>query len=249
MKRNTSAIVVLALTAACAGACHRPQSKDVADADATAEENQKEFKTLEDRYSYAYGADLAEKMKLEGIELNAALVAAAMQAVFDGSEQKMSAGEIAATIQIYQEIHAKKKEKEWVVATEKNKEAGQAFLKENAKKEGVVVTKSGLQYKVITKGSGGRKPTVEDEVKVHYRGRLIDGTEFDSTYSRGEPYSANAKALIEGWAEALQLMSEGSRWELYVPADLAYGEAGSPPYVGPNAVLIFEVELLEIKKH
>jgi FKBP-type peptidyl-prolyl cis-trans isomerase len=131
---------------------------------------------------------------------------------------------------------------------EKQQREGEIFLKANASREGVVVTKSGLQYRVISEGNGGYKPSLEDDVKVHYRGRLIDGTEFDSTYSRGEPYSTNAKALIEGWAEALQLMSAGAKWELYVPANLAYGEAGSPPYVGPNAVLIFEVELLDIEK-
>jgi FKBP-type peptidyl-prolyl cis-trans isomerase len=249
MKMNTSAVAMLALTATWMGACNRqPQSKDVAETEAVSGESQRDLKTLEDRYSYAYGADLAEKFRAEGIELNVTLMAAAMQAVFDGSEKKMSAGEIAATMQIYQEVHAKKKEAEWAMATEKNKEEGEVFLRENSRKKGVVVTRSGLQYKIITKGSGGYKPTVEDEVKVQYRGRLLDGTEFDSTYSRNEPYSANARSLIEGWAEALQLMSEGSRWELYVPANLAYGEAGSPPYVGPNAVLIFEVELLEITK-
>ncbi|HEY0685593.1 MAG TPA: FKBP-type peptidyl-prolyl cis-trans isomerase [Steroidobacter sp.] len=248
MKKNTSA-AVLALIAVCTGACSgQPQSDGVVETGAVAQGSQPDFKTLEDRYSYAYGVNLAEQFKAEGIEMNVALMAAAMQAVFDGSEKKMSAGEIVATIQLYQEAHSKKKQAEWAVATEENKRAGEIFLRENARKEGVVVTKSGLQYKVIAKGSGGYKPTVEDDVKVHYRGRLIDGTEFDSTHSRGEPYSTNPKALIEGWAEALQLMSEGSKWELYVPANLAYGEAGSPPYVGPNAVLIFEVELLEIEK-
>ena len=249
MKTNTIAVVALALTAACMGACNwQPPSGEVAETGTVAQESQQDFKTLEDRYSYAYGAHLAEQFRAEGIEVNAALMADAMQAVFDGGEKKMSAGEIAATIRLYQEAHAKKKEAEWAVATEENKRAGEAFLRENAGKEGVVVTKSGLQYKVLAKGNGGYKPTVEDDVKVHYRGRLIDGTEFDSTYSRGEPYSTTAKALIVGWAEALQLMSKGARWELYVPANLAYGEAGSPPYVGPNAVLIFEVELLEVDK-
>src|SRR5262245_27804304 len=250
MRTNASTVVVLALTAACLGACDRPpQSKDVAQTAAAPEESQQDFKTLEDRYSYAYGADLAERFRAEGVQVNVALMAAAMQAVLDGSEKKMSAGEIAATIQLYQEAHAKKQEAEWAVAIEKNKKEGEVFLKENARKEGVVVTKSGLQYKVIAKGSGGYKPTVDDEVTVHYRGKLIDGTEFDSTYSRGEPYSTTAKALIEGWSEALQLMSQGARWELYVPANLAYGEAGSPPYVGPKAVLILEVEVAEIKKY
>lgn len=249
MKKKMSAVVALALTAACLGACNRqPQPKDAAATEAATEEGQQDFKTLEDRYSYAYGAHLAEQFKAEGIDLNVALMAAGMQSVVDGSEKKMSAGEIAATIQLYQEAHSKKKEAEWAASTETNKTEGEIFLKENSKKEGVVVTKSGLQYKVIAKGNGGRKPTADDDVKVHYRGKLINGTEFDSTYSRGEPYSTTPKALIEGWSEALQLMSEGSKWELYVPANLAYGEAGSPPYVGPNAVLIFEVELLEITK-
>jgi FKBP-type peptidyl-prolyl cis-trans isomerase len=248
MKSYTSAVAVLALTAACLSACNRlPPSADVAETGAAAQESQQDFKTLEDRYSYAYGAHMAEQFRAEGIELNVALMADAMQAVFDGGEKKMPAGEIAATIQLYQEAHAKKKEAEWALATEENKREGEIFLRENARKDGVVVTASGLQYKVIAEGRGGYKPTIEDDVKVHYRGRLIDGTEFDSTYSRGEPYITSAKALIAGWSEALQLMSEGSKWELYVPANLAYAEAGSPPYVGPNAVLIFEVELLEIK--
>jgi FKBP-type peptidyl-prolyl cis-trans isomerase len=244
MKSNASFGVILLLIAMCMSACsQKPQSKDAAELEtATAK------KTPEDRFSYAYGADLAQKFKAEGIELNVALMAAAMLAVFDGSEKKMDAGEIAATIKMYQEVHLKENETKRVVAAENNKKNGAAFLQANAKKEGVVVTKSGLQYKVINKGNGGYKPTVKDEVKVHYRARLIDGTEFDSTYTRNEPYSVNAKMLIDGWAEALQLMSVGAKWELYIPSELAYGEKGSEPYIGPNAVLIFEVELLEIEK-
>jgi FKBP-type peptidyl-prolyl cis-trans isomerase len=151
-------------------------------------------------------------------------------------------------MQVFEEVHLKKKEAERAAAAEKNKKEGESFLAANAKKEGVAVTKSGLQYKVITQGSGGYKPTVDDEVTVHYRGTFIDGTEFDSTYKRNKAYSANPKQLIQGWTEAILLMSKGSKWELYVPADLAYGENGSDPYIGPNAVLIFEVELLEIEK-
>ena len=247
MRKHPSVIVALILTAACMSACDGQPSAN--GATKSVEEGQQDFKTLEDRFSYAFGADWAGKLKAEGIELNIPVMAAAMQAVFEGGEKKMSAGEIAATIQVYQEVHQKKKDAEWAVATEKNKTEGEVFLKENASKEGVVVTKSGLQYKVLAQGKGGYTPTAEDEVKVHYRGRLLDGTEFDSTYSRGEPYSSSAKALIEGWSEALQLMSVGSKWELYVPANLAYGEAGSPPFVGPNAVLIFDVELLEIGRN
>ena len=237
------------LAAAGMGGCSQQnQSPDAAESGAAAEDQQKDFKTLEDRFSYAYGADLAEKFKDEGIKMNVALMADAMQTVFDGGEMKMADGEVIATLQMYREVFLKEKEEKRAAAGEKNKKEGEIFLKENAKKEGVIVTKSGLQYKVLTKGSGTYKPTVDDEVKVHYRARFIDGTEFDSTYKRNQPYSANAKMLIDGWAEAIQLMTTGSKWELYIPAELAYGEKGSDPHVAPNAVLIFEVELLEVEK-
>lgn len=211
-------------------------------------ENQLEHTSLDERFSYAYGVELAEKFKAEGINLNVSILAKAMQDVFDGGELKMSLGEVAATTQLYEELHYKKKEAERAVLGEKNKQEGEAFLAENAKKKGIVVTDSGLQYKIITKGNGGDKPTIEDEVTVHYRGTFIDGTEFDSTYKRNEAYSVKVKQLIKGWSEALQLMSEGAKWELYIPSDIAYGEKGSDQYVGPNAVLAFEVELLKIKK-
>jgi FKBP-type peptidyl-prolyl cis-trans isomerase len=249
MKKVTSVVGVSAMTLAFIAGCGRqmpPEQTD--DKQATSEEEQQEFKTLEDRFSYAYGADLAKKFKAEGIELNVDLMAEAMQAVFAGGEGKMSPGEITATMEVYREVYMKKKEADREVAAEKNKKEGAAFLAENVKKPGVVVTKSGLQYKVIKEGKGGYKPTEEDEVKVHYRARFVDGKEFDSTYQRNEPYSVNAKMLIDGWAEAIQMMTEGAKWELYIPAELAYGEKGSDPYVGPNAVLIFEVDLLEIEK-
>ena len=249
MNKTTSTVAVLALTAVCMGACGRQTpSPDTAEQEAVSAEDQKQFKTLEDRFSYAYGADLAKKFKAEGIELNVSMMGEAMQTVFDGGEGKMSAGEITATMDIYREVHLKKKEADRAVAAEKNKKEGAAFLSENAKKPGVVITKSGLQYKVISEGRGAYKPTVDDELKVHYRARFVDGTEFDSTYQRNEPYSVNAKMLIEGWAEAVQMMSEGAKWELYIPAELAYGEKGQDPYIGPNAVLIFEVDLLDIEK-
>lgn len=248
MNKYASTVVILVMSAAFMGAYSQQSlSKDIAEKEAMSDEKQHEFKDLDERFSYAYGADLAKKFKAEGIELNVAILAAGMQDVYSGSEKKMSAGEIAATIELYLKVHREKQEAERAVAGEKNKKEGKKFLAENAKKEGVVVTESGLQYKVITEGNGGYKPTADDEVKVHYRGKFIDGTEFDSTYQRNEAYSANAKLLIKGWAEAIQLMSEGSKWELYIPADLAYGEQGSQ-YVGPHAVLVFEVELLEIEK-
>lgn len=218
------------------------------DADVADLPDQDEFKNLLDRFSYAYGADLAEKFKLEGIVLNVDLMAEAMQAAFDGEQMKMPADEVTATIDVYRGVHIKKKEAERAVAAEKNKAEGAVFLAENAKKDGVVTTESGLQYKVIAEGNGSYKPTEDDEVTVHYRGTFVDGTEFDSTYSRNQPFRGTPRQLIEGWAEGVQMMTEGAKWELYVPAELAYGERGSDPYVGPNAVLLFEVELLEVEK-
>ena len=248
MKKYTSAVAILVMSAVfTVSYSEQSHSKDSAEKENVTDEKQHDFKTLDDRFSYAYGVELAEKFKTEGIELNVAILATAMQDVFGGGEKKMSAGEVAVTTKIYQELHTKKKEAERAAIGEKNKKEGQKFLAENAKKKGVVVTESGLQYKVITEGNGGYKPTEDDEVTVHYRGSFIDGTEFDSTHKRNEAYSDKVKQLIEGWTEALQLMSEGAKWELYIPADIAYGERGSE-YVGPNAVLIFEVELLEIEK-
>src|SRR5690554_443409 len=210
--------------------------------------DQESFEDLNDRFSYAYGYDLAEKFKAEGLELNVELMADGMKAVFNDSEKKMSSGEVVATLEIFREIQIKRREAEQAVAAEKNKKEGEAFLATNAGQDGVVVTESGLQYKVITEGNGGYTPTDDDEVTVNYRGMFVDGTEFDSTYQRNEPYSVRVRQLIPGWIEALKLMSEGAKWELYIPADIAYGESGSGEYVGPNATLIFEVELLEISR-
>jgi FKBP-type peptidyl-prolyl cis-trans isomerase FklB len=130
---------------------------------------------------------------------------------------------------------------------EKNKREGEAFLAKNKGAKGVKTTASGLQYKVLAKGKG-KKPGPDDSVTVHYRGTLIDGTEFDSSQRRGQPATFPVKGVIPGWTEALQLMPEGSKWMLYIPAPLAYGERGVGPLIGPNATLVFEVELLSITK-
>jgi FKBP-type peptidyl-prolyl cis-trans isomerase FklB len=129
---------------------------------------------------------------------------------------------------------------------EKNKKEGEAFLAENKKKEGVKTLPSGLQYKVIKEGTG-KSPKATDKVSTHYRGTLIDGTEFDSSYKRGQPATFPVNGVIPGWTEALQLMKVGSKWQLFIPSKLAYGERGAPPVIGPYSVLIFTVELLAIK--
>lgn len=129
---------------------------------------------------------------------------------------------------------------------EENKAAGTAFLASNGKKAGIVTTASGLQYEVVTKGTGTKNPTATDTVKVHYKGTTIDGKEFDSSYSRGEPISFPLNGVIPGWTEGVQLMTEGAKYRFYIPSDLAYGEAGAGGAIGPNETLIFDVELLKI---
>ena len=140
-----------------------------------------------------------------------------------------------------------RQEAERATASETNKTDGEAFLKANAEKEGVVVLESGLQYKVITMGDGP-KPTKEDKVKCNYKGTLIDGKEFDSSYKRGEPAVFPVTGVIAGWTEVLQLMPVGSTWEIYLPSDLAYGERGAGQDITPNATLIFTIELIGIEK-
>lgn len=132
-------------------------------------------------------------------------------------------------------------------ATMNNKSAGDAFLEANKSKKGVITLPDGLQYKIIKQGNGPR-PTTSDIVTVHYAGKLIDGTEFDSSYKRGQPATFPVSGVIPGWTEALQLMGKGSVWELYIPASLAYGAAGAPPVIGPNETLIFKVDLIDVKK-
>ena len=129
---------------------------------------------------------------------------------------------------------------------ERNRQEGEAFLAQNARKEGVRTRPSGLQYRVM-RASAGRTPKPTDTVVANYRGTFIDGTEFDSSYRRGQPFVFQVNKVIKGWVEALQLMSAGAKWQLFIPARLAYGEPGSPPAIGPNATLIYEVELLSIK--
>jgi FKBP-type peptidyl-prolyl cis-trans isomerase FklB len=139
-----------------------------------------------------------------------------------------------------------KRQKQQAELGAKNKTEGEAFLAANAKKEGVVTLPSGLQYQILTEGQG-ENPKATDQVTVQYRGTLIDGTEFDSSYSRGQPATFRLNQVIKGWTEALQLMKPGAKWKLFVPAALAYGDKGAGPKIGPNSTLIFEVELISVK--
>ena len=188
-----------------------------------------ELKTRQDSVSYAIGYNIGTNFKMNEGDTN--LTEEEAQQVWMSYQQEMMA----------------KQKAESEAAGAKNKDAGAKWLAENKNKEGVNKTASGLQYKVVKMGDGP-KPAKEDKVKVHYRGTLIDGTQFDSSYDRGEPAEFPVGGVIAGWTEALQLMPVGSKWEVYIPSELGYGERGAGQDIGPNATLIFEVELLEILK-
>jgi len=192
------------------------------------------------KISYALGMNLAQNLKASGIEtVEYAEFTKGLEAAFEGKDTQMSAEEANQTLQdFFGALQAKQ--------AEGAIQAGKDFLAENAKKEGVVTLESGLQYEILTEGSGA-KPAATDQVECHYHGTLTDGTVFDSSVERGEPAVFPVNGVIQGWVEALQLMPVGSKWRLAIPSDLAYGERGAGQQIGPHTTLVFEVELLSIK--
>ena len=206
----------------------------------------KGLETLEQKASYSFGVDFAKRLKEQGIELDiSALNRGIMDAASD-TKLAFEEGEMNQFKAEYtQQLRAKLLQEQQQLAA-KNLEAGKQFLADNANKEGVLTTANGLQYKVIKSGTGP-SPKPDDTVTTHYRGTLIDGREFDSSYSRGQPASFPVKGVIKGWTEALQLMKVGDKWELYIPADLAYGASQRGELIEPNSTLLFELELLGIK--
>jgi FKBP-type peptidyl-prolyl cis-trans isomerase FklB len=206
-----------------------------------------DLKTRKDSVSYAIGLNIGQSFRMQNIEADPAIIAAAMRDVLDSNETKMTEEAAQQVWMSYQQDMMAKAEEDRLAAGATNLEAGEKFLAENKKKDGVVTTASGLQYKVITMGDGP-KPTTSDRVKVHYRGTLLDGKQFDASYDRGEPAVFPVTGVIAGWTEVLQLMPVGSKWEVYIPSDLAYGDRGAGQDIGANATLIFTVELLGIEK-
>lgn len=203
--------------------------------------------TEEKRVSYGMGVGLGERIKQDSIAIDSDAFAAGMKDVITGAELKMTKEEIMQEMQAFQQKQVAAQQAELDNKATANLEAGAAFLTENATKEGVVILESGLQYKVITEGTGA-KPLATDTVEVHYSGTLLDGTEFDSSYKRGATVSFPVNGVIPGWTEALQLMPAGSKWQLFIPSDLAYGPGGTGGGpIGPNATLLFDVELVAIK--
>jgi FKBP-type peptidyl-prolyl cis-trans isomerase FklB len=213
-------------------------------------EEKLELKDQKDKESYSVGYQFGQNLKTQRVDINVDVLASGIKDGLSGKESLMNQEEIRATIAELQKRVMAGMEKDFKAFKEKaerNLAEGKAFLEENKKKEGVKVLPSGLQYKVLKEGSG-KMPTASDTVTVHYRGTLIDGMEFDSSYKRGQPATFSVNGVITGWTEALQLMKEGSKWQIFVPSELAYGEKGQPPRIFPNSVLIFEVELISIAK-
>jgi FKBP-type peptidyl-prolyl cis-trans isomerase FklB len=204
------------------------------------------LKDTKDKLGYGIGLDMGKTFKKQGLEINPDALLKGFKDGFSGAEPKLSEEEIKATFTAVQQEMAKKQMEEATKISAKNSKEGADFLAANKKKAGITTTASGLQYKVITAGKGP-KPAATSIVKAHYRGTLLDGTEFDSSYKRNEPAEFEVSQLIKGWTEALQLMPVGSKWQLFIPSDLAYGERGAGGTIPPNSALIFELELLSIQ--
>ncbi|SDK79587.1 FKBP-type peptidyl-prolyl cis-trans isomerase FklB [Methylophilus rhizosphaerae] len=202
--------------------------------------------SLTQRLSYIVGENMANQLKNDGLALDADAVALAVSDVMTGNPSRLSDAEKRSTVEQVQQESQERQHAAHAEQSAKNQAAGAAYLADNAKKDGVTTTASGLQYKQLVAGNGA-KPTTKDRVKVHYHGTLIDGTVFDSSYDRGEPIVFPVTGVIAGWVEGLQLMNVGSKFELTIPSNLAYGANGSGPVIGPDATLVFAVELLDIE--
>lgn len=201
-----------------------------------------------DKLSYALGMSMGHNFKGTGIKtLNSADFAAGVASVYDGVKPEMTFDEAKRIVNEYFAKLEAEMQAEAAKQGEVNRKNGEAFLTENAKREGIKVTESGLQYEVLESGKGD-SPKASDNVEVHYTSKLIDGTVFDSSVERGVPASFGVTQVIPGWVEALQLMHEGDKWRLYIPSDLAYGPNGAGGVIGPNMTLIFDVELLRVIK-
>ena len=231
MKRKVFAVMSMAaIVAACDGA------KNPSEATLDSEM---------EKVSYSFGVDLGKRIG-ENMELDVAAFSAGVSDGIEGGELQMSEEDMMATLQGYQQKKMAEMQAEAEQEATLNQQASEAFLAANAEKDGVVVLDSGLQYKVLEAGEGA-KPAADDTVEVHYRGTLIDGTEFDSSYARGESITFPVGGVIAGWTEGVQLMKEGARYEFVIPSDLAYGERGAGGVIPGGATLIFEVDLISIK--
>jgi FKBP-type peptidyl-prolyl cis-trans isomerase FklB len=203
--------------------------------------------TPKSRISYTIGVNIGQDFKSQKMDVDADVLLMGLKDSMAGKELRLTDEEMVSEIQTFQQEMQAKMAAEMEGLVAKNLAEGKAFLAENAKQEGVVVTETGLQYKILEPGEGD-SPEAADVATVHYRGTLIDGTQFDSSYDRGQPATFPVGGVIAGWTEALQLMKPGAKWQLVIPSELAYGERGAGQDIGPNATLLFDVELISVEK-
>lgn len=201
--------------------------------------------SLKEQISYIIGRDLARNFAQQGLDLDVDVLAASMKEGLSGQPSRLSQEQVQAAMQQLQEQMGGAEDDNQPQDSMNNKAEGEAFLAENKNKAGVQTLPSGLQYEILTEGTG-KKPTLKSSVTTHYHGTLINGNVFDSSYQRGQPATFPVNGVIAGWTEALQLMPEGSKWRLYIPSDLAYGKRGAGRDIGPDSALIFDVELLKV---
>ena len=206
-----------------------------------------ELKDQKDKESYSLGYQFGQSLKAQELDINLEVYESGIKDALGGKNPSLSREEMQKTISELQQRIAATRQKGLKEMAEKNLAEGKAFLEENKKKEGIKTLPSGLQYKVLAQGSG-KTPQATDSVTVNYKGTLVNGTEFDNSYKRGKPTTFQVGKVIKGWTEALQLMKEGSKWELFIPPELGYGNRGAGP-VPPNSTLIFEVELISVSEY
>lgn len=235
--KSVAIFVLLSSLVLFLGGCDTNAKKEKAD----------NLETEKDKASYAIGTNMAKSLLKMKDEITLDALVAGMQDKFNERPLKVTQEEAKKIMKDFSENLRKKKEEKDELSAEETLEEGKKFLEDNKKKDGVVTTKSGLQY-LILKAGDGPAPTGSDQVSVHYRGTTIDGTEFDNSYKRNKPASFPVRGVIKGWTEALLLMNVGGKYKLFIPSELAYGKEGAGQDIGPNEVLIFEVELLEIDK-
>jgi FKBP-type peptidyl-prolyl cis-trans isomerase len=233
LKQIRSRGVLLTAMLLCAGWAQAAEPAELADQKA--------------KVSYGIGMNLGMQWRQQEVAIDPDLLMRGMKDAMEGKATLMTEEEMRNTLTSYQNQHRAQQMEKRKLQGEQSRAQGESFLAENKTKPGVVTLPSGLQYKIIKDGQG-ESPSAHDQVTVNYRGTLIDGTEFDSSYKRGEPATFGVGGVIKGWTEALQLMKPGSKWELYIPSALAYGERGSGAQIGPNSTLIFDVELISVKK-
>jgi FKBP-type peptidyl-prolyl cis-trans isomerase FklB len=252
MRMNCIAVLLAGLIVGLAMAQQAPAAKAPAAQEAPAAkppaaQQPSPFKTPTEKRSYAMGMDLGNQLRKNSVEVDTNFFNKGFKDAISGSKTLLTEEDARAAVNELQAEQKRKMTEARKAEADKNKKEGEAFLAENKNKEGVVTLPSGLQYKILKTGEGN-KPTAEDAVICNFRGTLLNGTEFDSSDKHTQPMKFPVKRVIKGWTEALQLMPVGSKWQLFIPSDLAYGEGGVATMIGPNATLIYEVELVSIQE-